>query len=42
MAASASFGATFGAHANLTVVPLVLFGSEAQKQNIYRSCSPDS
>ena len=29
---SASFGATFGAHANLTVVPLVLFGSEAQKQ----------
>jgi len=32
MAASASFGATFGAHANLTVVPLVLFGSEAQKQ----------
>ena len=31
MAASASFGATFGAHANLTVVPLVLFGSEAQK-----------
>src|SRR5580765_6611010 len=32
MAASASFGATFGAHANLTIVPLVLFGSEAQKQ----------
>ena len=32
MAVSASFGATFGAHANLTVVPLVLFGSEAQKQ----------
>jgi alkylation response protein AidB-like acyl-CoA dehydrogenase len=29
---SASFGATFGAHANLTIVPLVLFGSEAQKQ----------
>src|SRR4030095_11628487 len=32
MAVSASFGATFGAHANLTVVPLVLFGSDAQKQ----------
>src|SRR6266487_593055 len=32
MAISASFGATFGAHANLTVIPLFLFGSEAQKQ----------
>src|SRR5213594_3667801 len=32
MARSASFGATFGAHANLTVIPLLLFGSEAQKQ----------
>src|SRR6266852_4637032 len=32
MASSASFGATFGAHANLTVIPLLLFGSEAQKQ----------
>src|SRR4030095_14311606 len=32
MAVSASFGATFGAHATLTVIPLVLFGSEAQKQ----------
>ncbi|MBI3494067.1 MAG: acyl-CoA dehydrogenase family protein [Acidobacteria bacterium] len=32
MSRSASFGATFGAHANLTIVPLVLFGSEAQKQ----------
>jgi alkylation response protein AidB-like acyl-CoA dehydrogenase len=32
MAISASFGATFGAHANLTVIPLLLFGSEAQKQ----------
>src|SRR5712691_2067355 len=32
MARSASFGATFGAHANLTVIPLFLFGSEAQKQ----------
>ena len=32
MARSASFGATFGAQANLTVLPLVLFGSEAQKQ----------
>ncbi len=29
---SSSFGATFGAHANLTIVPMVLFGSEAQKQ----------
>src|SRR6476659_10320201 len=32
LARSASFGATFGAHANLTIVPIVLFGSEAQKQ----------
>jgi alkylation response protein AidB-like acyl-CoA dehydrogenase len=32
LALAASFGATFGAHANLTIVPLVLFGSEAQKQ----------
>src|SRR6266481_2914263 len=32
LARSASFGATFGAHANLTIVPLVLFGSEAQKR----------
>src|SRR5262245_8460328 len=32
MGASASFGAAFGAHANLTVIPLFLFGSEAQKQ----------
>jgi alkylation response protein AidB-like acyl-CoA dehydrogenase len=32
MGSSASFGATFGAHANLTVIPLFLFGSEAQKQ----------
>src|SRR5436190_2416379 len=32
LARSASFGATFGAHANLTIVPLVLFGNEAQKQ----------
>jgi alkylation response protein AidB-like acyl-CoA dehydrogenase len=32
MARSASFGATFGAHANLTIVPIMLFGSEAQKQ----------
>src|ERR1044071_2059749 len=32
MAISASFGATFGAHANLTLIPLYLFGSEAQKQ----------
>src|SRR5262249_430392 len=32
LARSASFGAAFGAQANLTIVPLVLFGSEAQKQ----------
>jgi alkylation response protein AidB-like acyl-CoA dehydrogenase len=32
LARSASFGATFGAHANLTIVPLTLFGTEAQKQ----------
>jgi len=32
MSRSASFGATFGAQANLMVLPLVLFGSEAQKQ----------
>src|SRR5262249_22427017 len=32
MARSASFGAAFGAQANLTIVPLVLFGSEAQKE----------
>ncbi|HTK28238.1 MAG TPA: acyl-CoA dehydrogenase family protein, partial [Vicinamibacterales bacterium] len=31
MSRSASFGATFGAQANLTVVPLMLFGTEAQK-----------
>ena len=32
LARSASFGATFGAHANLTIVPLMLFASEAQKK----------
>jgi alkylation response protein AidB-like acyl-CoA dehydrogenase len=32
MARSASFGATFGAQANLTVIPIYLFGTEAQKQ----------
>src|SRR5262245_25907805 len=32
LAASASFGATFGAQANLTVLPLSLFGTEAQKR----------
>ena len=32
LALAASFGGTFGAHANLTIVPLVLFGSEAQKR----------
>ena len=29
---SASFAATFGAHANLVILPLSLFGTEAQKQ----------
>jgi alkylation response protein AidB-like acyl-CoA dehydrogenase len=32
MSRSASFGATFGAQANLMVLPLVLFGTEVQKQ----------
>ena len=32
MSRSASFGATFGAQANLVVLPLSLFGSEAQKK----------
>ena len=32
MARSASFGATFGGQANLTVLPVFLFGTEAQKQ----------
>ena len=32
MSRSASFGATFGAQANLTVIPLFLFGTEEQKQ----------
>jgi alkylation response protein AidB-like acyl-CoA dehydrogenase len=32
MSKSASFGATFGAQANLTVLPLMLFGTAAQKQ----------
>jgi alkylation response protein AidB-like acyl-CoA dehydrogenase len=32
MSRSASFGATFGAQANLMVLPLSLFGSEAQKR----------
>jgi alkylation response protein AidB-like acyl-CoA dehydrogenase len=32
MSRSASFGAAFGAQANLTVLPLVLFGTEAQKR----------
>src|SRR5262245_46876892 len=32
LARSASFGATFGAHANLTIVPIMLFGTEAQKK----------
>jgi alkylation response protein AidB-like acyl-CoA dehydrogenase len=32
MAQSASFGAAFGAQANLTILPLSLFGTEAQKR----------
>ena len=32
MAGAASFGATFGGQANLTVLPLFLFGTEAQKR----------
>src|SRR5438094_8802960 len=32
MSRAASFGATFGAQANLTVLPLFLFGTEEQKQ----------
>jgi alkylation response protein AidB-like acyl-CoA dehydrogenase len=32
MSQSASFGATFGAQANLVVLPLSLFGSDAQKK----------
>src|SRR5262245_35422725 len=32
MAPSASFGATWGAQANLTILPLVLFGTEEQKR----------
>jgi alkylation response protein AidB-like acyl-CoA dehydrogenase len=32
MAESASFGATYGAHVNLMVLPLTLFGSEDQKR----------
>ncbi|MGE0813686.1 MAG: acyl-CoA dehydrogenase family protein [Vicinamibacterales bacterium] len=31
LAANASFAATFGAQANLTILPLVMFGTEAQK-----------
>lgn len=32
MSRAASFGATFGAQTNLTVLPLILFGTEAQKK----------
>src|SRR5690242_4815818 len=32
MARSASFGAAFGAQANLTIVPIMLFGTDAQKK----------
>ena len=32
MAQSASFGATWGAHANLTIIPMYLFATEAQKE----------
>src|SRR5579862_5003089 len=33
ISASASFGATFGAQSNLTVLPLSLFGTDAQKHH---------
>ena len=33
MARSASFATTFGGQANLSILPLVLFGTEAQKQH---------
>jgi alkylation response protein AidB-like acyl-CoA dehydrogenase len=32
MSTAASFGATFGAHANLMILPLSLFGTEAQQR----------
>jgi alkylation response protein AidB-like acyl-CoA dehydrogenase len=32
MSLSASFGATFGAHANLVILPLSLFGTDSQKR----------
>src|SRR3954468_21919434 len=32
MARSASFDATWGAHANLTIIPMFLFATEAQKE----------
>ncbi len=32
MARSASFGATFGAQSNLTIIPISLFGTDAQKR----------
>ena len=32
MASAASFGATFGGQTNLTLLPLLLFGTEAQKR----------
>ena len=32
IAVHASFGATFGAQANLTILPIFMFGTEAQKQ----------
>ena len=35
MSASASFGATFGAHANLMILPLSLFGTETQKRKYF-------
>jgi alkylation response protein AidB-like acyl-CoA dehydrogenase len=33
MASAASFGATFGGQTNLTLLPLLLFGTEAQKRH---------
>lgn len=34
IALHASFGATFGAQANLTILPIFMFGTEAQKQSL--------
>ena len=39
MSQAASFGATFGAHANLLVLPLSLFGTEDQKRTLPAAAS---